>query len=185
MKLSNLVDVIVNNEECVVLKTKDNTVLDLISLGCFDGDETMLRITKGEQHTATIFQGSKHFSWNWGKNGYTLVTDKIKKCGRLIQECVEEDFGIYIGSNRAKIKSTLHIKSLSDKSNKKHNLKILYWSGKENKECQIHKDGEHFKWFTSIKNARDYISEHFDVQSSNFSTAHTGCKVEEYLVISK
>jgi hypothetical protein len=184
MGLSNLVEIAINNEECVVLKVKDNVKMDLIALGCFDGDETMFRITKGDQHTATIFCGDKHFSWDWGTKGSTLVGDKTRKCGKLIQRCVEEDFGIYLGKNINKIKQTLHIKTLEDKKNMNHKLEILYWPGKENKKCNIHKDGEHFKWFENLKNARNYISNNYKIQTHDLETAVTGCKVESYQVIS-
>jgi hypothetical protein len=185
MKLSNLVDIAVNNEECVVLKVKENVMMDLIALGCFDGDETMFRITKGEQHTATLFRGNHHFSWGWGNKGYTSVSDKQAKCGHLIQACVEEEFGIYIGKDSYKIKKTLHIKAKADKMDMKYHLKILYWAGQEKERCNIHKDGEHFKWFANVEIARTYIHEHYNVISDKLYNAVTGCKVEEYQAVSK
>ena len=95
MKLKDIVDVAVNNNECVVLKVNDGHEMDLISLGCFDGDETMLRLTKGASVTCTVFRkDGKHFSWNWGAGGYTLVTDKTREIGRKVQDCIENDFGI-------------------------------------------------------------------------------------------
>ena len=81
MKLGHLVDVVVNNEECVVLKVKEGKEIDLIATGCFNGDETMLRLTKGANHTATVFRGKESFSWNWGVSGYTMVSDQISKRG--------------------------------------------------------------------------------------------------------
>lgn len=182
MKLSNLVEIAANNEECVVLKVKENAQMELIALGCFDGNESMFRITKGKQHTATIFNGDQSFSWNWGTNGYTLVSDKVKKCGQLIQSCVEEDFGIYMGENANKINQTLHVKTLADKIGMRHNLKILYWENRD-EPCNIHKDGEHFKWFENPTSARNYISERYQINSRVLTTAPTGCKVEEYQVV--
>ena len=56
MKLSNCVEVAVNNAECVVLKVKKGKEFDLITLGCFDGNETMFRLTKGDNHTCTVWR---------------------------------------------------------------------------------------------------------------------------------
>lgn len=95
VKLSLITEVAVNNDECVVLKVLDGHEMDLIALGCFDGNETMFRLTKGRDVTCTVFRrDSKPFSWHWGYGGYTLVTDKVDKMGRMIQRCIEKDFGI-------------------------------------------------------------------------------------------
>jgi len=100
-KLSNCVSLAVNNSECVVLKVKDGKEFDLISLGCFDGNETMFRLTKGDNHTCTVWcDGENPYSWHWGIGGYTLVSDNMNKRGRLIQQCIENDFGIFMGKRR-------------------------------------------------------------------------------------
>lgn len=95
MKLKDMVELAVDNQDCVVLKVKDGQEMNLISLGCFNGDETMMRLTKGKNVTCTLFrQGGKSFSWHWGIDGYTLVSDQVWRMGRLIQSCIENDFGI-------------------------------------------------------------------------------------------
>lgn len=95
-KLSELVTVEADNETCVVLKVKEGKAMELITLGCFDGDETMFRVTKGNNHTATIWRGEKAFSWEWGFNGYTLVSDKVKDEQRAICNCICNELGIDI-----------------------------------------------------------------------------------------
>lgn len=95
MKLKDMVELVANNDDCVVLKVKDGQDMNLISLGCFNGDETMMRLTKGKNVTCTLFrQGGKSFSWHWGIDGYTLVSDQVWRMGQLIQSCIENDFGI-------------------------------------------------------------------------------------------
>lgn len=93
-KLSELVTVEANNEACVVLKVKEGKAMELITLGCFDGDETMFRVTKGGNHTATIWRGEKAWSWEWGSNGYTLVSDKVKEEQKAICHCICNELGI-------------------------------------------------------------------------------------------
>lgn len=95
MKLKDMVELAVNNDDCVVLKVKDGQEMNLISLGYFNGDETMMRLTKGKDVICTVFRkDGKRFSWNWGISGYTLVSDQVRLQGRLIQNCIEQDFGI-------------------------------------------------------------------------------------------
>ena len=85
MKLKDIVEVVVNNKECVVLKVKPNQTFNLISLGCFNGDETMMRLTKGER-TCTIWTGEKHYSWDCG----TLVCDSMIKQRFMLYDTLKE-----------------------------------------------------------------------------------------------
>ena len=97
-RLCDCVKLAANNSECVILKVKEDKAFDLICLGCFDGDETMFRLTKGRNHTCTVWRDNgKSFSWHWGFNGYTLVSDKVDKMGRMIQRCIENDFRVNMG----------------------------------------------------------------------------------------
>lgn len=180
-KLCYLVDIIENNEKCVLLKVKDNKKLDLIKLGCFDGNEDLLRLTKGKKHTCTIFRkDNTSFSWDWGEGGFTLVSDNTRKKGHLIEECIKEDFDIYIGSKDDKIKESLFITSMNDTLNRKHQIKFMYWNKKDNNIC-THKDGEFYKYFRTISDGL----EHFESLGYNFEyqdtyQAKTGCYVEMY-----
>lgn len=93
--LRDITEVIINNNECVVLKVKENSRMDLIALGCFDGNEEMLRLTKGRNQHCTVFsKDGKIFSWSWGWSGTTLVNDSIKRKGNMIQDTIENGFGI-------------------------------------------------------------------------------------------
>ena len=95
-KLKDITQLVCNNDECVVLKVDKDKEIELICLGCFNGDETMFRLTKGRDVTCTVFRNNnkKAVSWEWGYNGYTLVTDNVMKMGKLIQDCIEHDYGI-------------------------------------------------------------------------------------------
>mgnify|MGYP007102041782 CR=1 FL=1 len=95
MDLKDLTELVVNNNDCVVLKVKENNEIDLIAFGVFNGDEKMFRLTKGRQVTCTVFlTNGKHFSWEWGASGYTLVSDSMRTKGRIIQNCIERSYGI-------------------------------------------------------------------------------------------
>lgn len=185
-KLSELVTIRTNNEDCVVLQVKENMRYNLIDLGCFDGNEEIIRLTKGRNHTATVFTKDNSFSWNWGEGGYTLVSDKTSKCGKLIQECIEEDFGIYIGNDVNKIQETLHIMSLDDLSGTSHVFKLMWWKEQKDTNIVAHYDGEFLKGFEGYDKAIQYMNNNYaSVDKIESYIAHTGCYVETYNVYRK
>lgn len=117
-KLCDLVEIIENNKRYVTLKVKDDVQLQLICLSCFDGTETMFRLTKGKSHTCTIFRkGEQPFSWTWGgANDYTLVSHTICTCGYMIETCISKDLGINIGEE---IKEKYY---MAQRDNNKYNV---------------------------------------------------------------
>lgn len=179
-KLCNLVDIIENNETCVILQVKENKRLDLIKLGCFNGNEELIRLTKGEDHTCTIFKNNgEPFSWHWGRRGYTLVSDNVSAMGRLIQECITEDFDIYIDEDKNKIKQTMNIMSLEDSKNVSHSIEMMYW--KEQDDVSVHKDGTFYKHFKNLLDAKEHFKDlNYDIEFRDKYIAGTGCVVEVY-----
>lgn len=98
MRLSQLVDLKVNNEECVILEVKPNRFSELIALGCFSGNEKLIRVTKGNNHTCTIWtEDGRNYSWNWGIGGHTLVSDAMHKKRALIVKTITKELGINLG----------------------------------------------------------------------------------------
>ena len=155
MKLCNLVDIIDNNMECVILKVKDGKRLDLIKLGYFTGDEDIIRLTKGESHTCTVFnKDGKNYSWDWGKGGYTLITDDIIK--------------------------SLFIRSLDDVKEAQHFIEFMYWRKRED-SIIVHKDNEFYKQFKSICDAENHFYKlGYNLYKDGEYIADTGCIVEQY-----
>lgn len=185
-KLCDLVEIEENNMNCVLLKVKENSTLDLIKLGCFEGDEKLIRITKGRDHTITIFTDKTHYSWDYGESGKTLVSKDMDMKRALISDCVRNDFDIYIDFDKELIRKSLDIYSLKDTYNKLHNIKIMYWKGKRESAITVHKDGQFFKHFSGINDAKKYFeNSNYILTFTNEYTAPTGCFVEEYLMIRK
>lgn len=179
-KLCHLVDIIENNEDCVILKVKDNKILDLIKLGCFDGNEELIRLTKGKNHTCTIFKTNESsFSWEWGMSGYTLVTDKVSAMGKLIESCITEDFDIYIGEDKNKVRETMNIMFLDDSSNSSHFIEMMYW--KNGNDVSVHKDSSFYKSFQNVADAKKHFEDlNYEINFKNKYIAETGCIIEEY-----
>ena len=108
-KLFELVTIVSNTEDAVVLKIKPNSAMELICLGCFNGDEDILRLTKGKSITCTIWtKEGKNYSWCWGEGGYTLVSDNMTKKGRMIQQCIEDEFDILVYGSKDSIHKAMN-----------------------------------------------------------------------------
>ena len=186
MKLCNLVNIIDNNMDCVVLKVKDNMQIELIKLGYFSGDEDIIRLTKGKNHTCSVFyKYGTNFSWEWGSRGYTLVSDLVSKKGKMIEECITEDFDIYIGDNQDNLKKSLYIKSLDDVKDAQHFIQFMYWD-KPNTSICVHKDIAFYKNFKNMRDAQNHFKKlGYNLDYNNQYVASTGCIVEEYYIEKK
>lgn len=182
-KLSTMVTIAENNEECVILKVKKNQFANLVGLGCFNGDETMFRLTKGRNHTCTVWHGpeNKSYNWYWGESGYTLVSDKMDKEGSLIQNCIQNELGIYIGSDIAKIRQTL-FKRKPKATPKKY--VAMWWEGQKN--IVVHRDGEFWKGFSSMNSFKDFVKENngtIEQIGSLYHSPATGCCMMDFNVV--
>lgn len=96
-QIYNATELMANNNECVVLKVKDGKEMELISTGYFDGDETMMRLTKGESVTCTVWRkDGTHSSWYWGLGGYACVTEATKVKGYIIRDTIQKYYKIFV-----------------------------------------------------------------------------------------
>lgn len=175
-RLCDLVEVLENNMECVVLKVKDGVQMQLVCLGCFDGDETMFRLTKGSSHTCTMFRGGrKPVSWSWGESGHTLVCDSLWKCGHMVESCISDDFGIYVGKDAARRKAALNIRSLEDMKGMDEHYRLMWW-GRNNDIC-IHKNGEYHARMEGLEKAEEYVREKITIESISdiYYSEQSGC----------
>lgn len=151
-KLFELVTLVSNTEEAVVLKVKPNCRTDLICLGCFNGDEDLLRLTKGKNMTCTVWTKSgDHFSWYWGDSGWTLVSDSMTKRGHMIKECIEDGFDILVYGSIESIRKSMNSTS------KTH--KLVLWERGWPVGCGCRKDDEYFRSFDSIAAAIQHFKD--------------------------
>lgn len=98
-KLVDCVDVITNNENCVVLKVKENKRMDLIAMGYFSGDEETMRMTKDNDNNSYTIWSNNGNICNW--NNRTLKADSLSKLQKIIAKCIHHDLGIYMGDSIA------------------------------------------------------------------------------------
>ena len=98
-KLAELVKVEENNENCVLLKGKPKSSLELMKIGFFIGTERYFRVTKNKHfatHTLTVWRKNENaWSINWGTET-TCVTETARKMRLAVVDCIVNDFGISI-----------------------------------------------------------------------------------------
>ena len=94
-RLADCVEVITNNENCVVLKIKENKRMDLIAMGYFSGNEEMIRMTKDNSNNSYTIWSNNGKTCNWDNR--TLVSDNLGKLQIIIAKCIRHDLGIYMG----------------------------------------------------------------------------------------
>ena len=146
-KLQDLVELISNTEDAVVLKVKEGVKVDLICLGCFNGDEDIIRLTKGETVTCTIWTTKgTHYYWQWGPDGTTLVTDQLSKKGHMILDTIQGAFDILVKGAKSSI-----VKDIRG-AYKIH--KIFLWrNAAPGYDCGCRKDNEFYKFFETVNDA--------------------------------
>ena len=101
---------------------------------------------------------------------------------RLIENCITEDFDIYIGDKEKNINQTLNIKSLDDIKDVNHFIKLMYFEKNNDKVC-VHKDNAYYKHFPSVEDAISHFEKlNFGVYKQQEYIGNTGCTVEEYFI---
>lgn len=182
-RLSQMVTIQENNEKCVILKVKKNQFNNIIGLGCFTGNETMFRLTKGSDHVCTVWHGenNNNYSWEWGSSGCTLVSENMKARGQIIQSCIADDFGIYIGSDINKIRQTLYKRKPTEKKTEK--FVAMWWDGQNGRT--VHRNGEFWKGFSSENDFIEYIQEiggKVESKSDLYHSPQTNCCMMDFMV---
>ena len=75
MKLKDMVELLSNNDACVVLKVKDGQEMNLISLGCFNGDEA---VSYTHLNEAEVFR-----PWRAGGQRQAAIPKRWRVCSDL------------------------------------------------------------------------------------------------------
>jgi hypothetical protein len=88
-KLIDVIEIAENNKDFILLEIIGST-RDCILTGVLNGDEELIRVTKGKNHTLTIYKkNGSHFSYDFGHNGYTLISDSEQRRKRAIVDTIQ------------------------------------------------------------------------------------------------
>ena len=175
MKLKDMVTIVHNDMESIVLEVKENQKMNLICLGCFRGDEILIRLTKGGDHTCTIwYKDGTVFDWHWGSRGTTLVAPNTDNMRKKIVDCIEIDFGVILeGKN---ISKTLYVELPEHKNDI---FKASWRDGNPN--IFVDKNGEHWRNFQTIDAFEKALKDMgYSIKKRKITDGAYGYKSREY-----
>ena len=167
-KLIDLVEIVENNAGFILLEVTGDKNSCILS-GVLDGDEDLIRVTKGEDHVLTIFfKDGRHFSYNFGTHGYTLISNKEEKRRNAIVEVIKNDLETSLtdttGFNLVQKKSDVKGRNVT--------FKIM------NGTC-IHKNGSFYKHTQNSSEIMEEINQNYtNIKEVDNYTSANGCKVQ-------
>lgn len=175
--LSKIVDILNNDENTVILKIKDNKQIELLSIGCFDGNEDMIVISKYTKiHKGLRFRIVHKDGTSWTFDNEYIVSSNVKAVYRNIIQTVVFDFGIPVddSTHYELLKQFTYIKKLEDDLNASHTFVI---SGFEKSDMVLRKEGA-FMGHISYEEAMNYLEERYKILSNSHSVSNeTWCDI--------
>lgn len=96
-RLTELVELVSNTDDAVVFKVKDNKQIELLSIGCFNGDEKLISVAKLNDFTdyniyTIVYKNDQHMSFIANE----LVGAKLRSMKKHLERMIIFDFGIPI-----------------------------------------------------------------------------------------
>lgn len=176
-KLSKIVEILNNDEDTVILKVKDNKKIELLSVGCFNGNEDMIIISKHTNfHDGLAFRLVYKDGTTFSFTDNTLVSENIKAMKKNIIQSVVFDFGIPVEDSTyyELLKQFNYIKSLEDDLNTPHTFEVC---GFDKSNMVLRKEGA-FMGHISYDEAMKYLEERYKIISNIHSNSkQTGCDI--------
>lgn len=167
-KLIDLIEIVENNADFILLEVTGDKKSCILS-GVLDGNEELIRVTKGEDHVLTIyFKDGRHFSYDFGLSGYTLISNKEENRRNAIVEVIKNDLETSLtdttGFNLPQKKA--------DVKGRKTTFKIM------NGNC-IHKNGQFYKHVQNTSEIMEEINKNYkNIKEVDNYTSQNGCKVK-------
>ena len=180
IKLCDIVEIQENNNSSILLKVKENKRVELISLGLNPALD-FIYLSKGESHIMKLINtDNKVTSFDFGRGGYTIISDDLENQKKLILSCITDDFGITYDGTLKDFQKTNCIRSLNDKANLEFKLELL-WFDKGN-NISMHRDNNFFKSFKTLDEAKQYIYDNYNVYKEHDLrlSEQTGCNILEF-----
>jgi len=176
-KLSKIVEILNNDEDTVILKVKDNKKIELLSIGCFNGNEDMIIVSKHTNfHDGLAFRLVYKDGTTFSFTDNTLVSSNIKAMKKNIIQSVVFDFGIPVEDSTyyELLKQFNYIKSLKDDLNTPHTFEIC---GFDKTNMVLRKEGA-LMGHISYDEAMKYLEKRYKIVSNIHSNSkQTGCDI--------
>ena len=178
-KLTKIVTIINNDEDTVILKIDENKKLELLSIGCFNGNEDMLILSKLSSKNTDMLGYNIIYKdgTNTSFSGSGCLSEKLAAITRWMKETVVFDFGIPIEGyqNTEPLKKFSYIKTIEDDLNTPHTFEL---TGFNHNDMCLRKDGAFMHRGENKEFYMNYLSERYNIVSNERRiSSNTGCVI--------
>ena len=173
-KLASLFTVDFNDDDCVILQIKTDKTWKLLQIPGFNGEEELIRMTKGEYHSYFIkyrsgasiqFSDREYMDLESAMRRETIRKTVIYSFGIVMDKSVNDDYG------------TNYIKHLADDLKRVHTYELAGFGKKAT--MSFRKNGG-LLGMLSYDDAMEYLDEHFHGKISgpvHTKSPNTGCDI--------
>ena len=139
--LIDCVELLMNDETCVVLKVKEEKRDDLFMIDGFSGDESLIKVSKVKDVCGSItyrIRTINNNSYSFCSN--TLMCDEMRIMMRKIYNTIVKDIGIPLTCDNHQFYN--YIQKIGDDRKKSHTFKIMGWGKRDHAgNMVVHKNG--------------------------------------------
>ena len=171
-KLAPLVEIVCNDDDCVLMHVKPMNELALLEIPGFNGEERYIRMSKGASNSYLIkYANGGSVSFSPGELLCQELVDKRK----VIHDTIVYSFGIVMDSSVHDQYNTNYIRELGDDAKRVHTYTI---SGFGRADMSFRKN-DGFLGLVSYDDAMEYLAEHFNGMISGpvHTKAPNGCDI--------
>ena len=182
-KLVDVIEIVENNNDYILLEVTGDRKQCILT-GVLNGNEELIKVTKGKNHTLTIyFKDGKNFSYSFGESGYTLISDNEERRKRAIVNCIKRELETSI------TKTNVAEKDLIQKKAEAKGKKVIFEimdsksSACGGRYC-IHKNNEYYT-LTNKDFMQEIEKDYTDIIEVDNYIAQTGVSVSVIEAIRK
>jgi hypothetical protein len=143
VNLIDCVELVMNDETCVVLKVKEEKRDDLFLINGFSGDESMIKVSKVCDVCSSIsyrIRKTNGSSYSFSSN--TLMCDEMRIMMHKINSTIINDIGIPLVSDNHSFYN--YIQKIGDYKKKSHKFEIMGWGERDHEDNMvIHQNGNY------------------------------------------
>lgn len=173
-KLAPLVDIVCNDDDCVLLKVKPDCEPELLQIPGYSGDEQYLRMTKSHDSMTCLFKYRNGNSFSIAQ--HELIGDSLRALRSMLYQTIVYSFGIVMDDCACDQYQTNYIKTLEDDLKRVHTYEL---AGFKKSQMAFRKNGG-FLCLTSYDDAMEYLDDHFHGKISgpvHTKSPNTGCDI--------
>jgi hypothetical protein len=184
-ELIDCVELLMNDETCVVLKVKSDKQNDLFMINGFDGNESMIKVSKVRNVCDSITYRIRTTNGNtYSFSNNTLMCDEMRTMMSQINHTIINEIGIPLVSENHEFYN--YIQTIGDERKKSHTFKIMGWGETDYADNMVvHKNGSYIGRGGLIT-IIDKIKSKYKTHEVKFGRSpRTGCEIYTIITIAE